>query len=166
MDVPDGPPTDLPKDYDPSFMRDIADMVKNKTLFFIPFFGAYLAFLFGKADYIKGANFIVWIVLAVIFLMSIRYIALVSDLLWALESSRIIIKIRQMSNTEWPTWKTDHAALVGVMKVIPKLASAENWWYRKLMLTMYSGTAIVLNDFFLGNWAMPLMRRLIAMYAG
>jgi hypothetical protein len=30
----------LPVDYDASFLRDIADIVKNRTLFFIPFFGA------------------------------------------------------------------------------------------------------------------------------
>src|SRR6266852_6150008 len=100
MDTPEPPPKDIPKGYDASFLRDIADMVKNKTLFFIPFFGAYLAFIFGKSDYIKQANFIIWFVCAAIFLMSVRYISLVSDLLWAVESSRIIIKVRTMEGSE------------------------------------------------------------------
>ena len=48
-------------DFDASFLKDLADIIKNKTLFFIPFFGAFLAFLFAKTDYIKSANFIIWI---------------------------------------------------------------------------------------------------------
>jgi hypothetical protein len=50
MDTPEPSPTDVPKGYDAGFLRDIADMVKNKTLFFIPFFGAYLAFIFRRLD--------------------------------------------------------------------------------------------------------------------
>jgi hypothetical protein len=157
METPEPPLRDIPKDYDASFLRDIADMVKNKTLFFIPFFGAYLAFLLGKTDYIKGANFVIWIVLIAIFLMSVRYIPLVSDLLWAVESSRIVIKTRAMESTEWPTWEKNHAALVSVMKLLPKLVDAENWWYRKLMLMMYIASFVVLQDLFLGNWPMRII---------
>jgi hypothetical protein len=31
--------------FDPEFLKGIIDIVKNRTLFFIPFFGAHLAFL-------------------------------------------------------------------------------------------------------------------------
>ena len=55
-------------DFDASFLKDLADIIKNKTLFFIPFFGAFLAFLFAKTDYIKSANFIIWIAIILLFL--------------------------------------------------------------------------------------------------
>jgi hypothetical protein len=53
--------------FDASFLKDLADIIKNKTLFFIPFFGALLAFLFTKADYIKGSNAVIWVLLVVLF---------------------------------------------------------------------------------------------------
>lgn len=150
----------LPMNYDPGFLRDVADMVKNRTLFFLPLFGAYLAFLFGKSDYIKGANVPIWIALATVFLMSIRYISLASDLLWALEGSRLAIKIRQMPNVEWPTWQNDHIALRDLMKVIPQLAAHEYWWYKKSMLAIYVCAFIILSDVFLRDVATTLLKRL------
>jgi hypothetical protein len=75
----------MPEDeepFDASFLKDLADIIKDKTLFFIPFFGALLAFLFTKADYIKGSNAVIWVLLAALLGASLRYIQLVSRLLW------------------------------------------------------------------------------------
>jgi hypothetical protein len=55
--------TECEEPFDASFLKDLADIIKNNTLFFIPFFGALLAFLFTKADYIKGSNAVVWVFL-------------------------------------------------------------------------------------------------------
>jgi hypothetical protein len=42
------------KPFNAEFLKIIADIVKNRTLFFIPFFSAFLAFLFTKTDYIAS----------------------------------------------------------------------------------------------------------------
>jgi hypothetical protein len=137
-------------DYDASFLHDIADIVKNKTLFFIPFFGAYLAFLFAKSDYIKEANFVIWIFLGAIFLAGVRYIHLVSQLLWAAESSRLALRFRQLGYAL--TTEEEKKALQDVMALIPKMVAAEDWWFRRIMFLMYIGTFTVLIDIFLGKY--------------
>ena len=44
---------------DMSFIRDFVNIIKNKMLFFFPFFGAFLAFVFTKSDYITNSNWTV-----------------------------------------------------------------------------------------------------------
>src|SRR5258705_8165349 len=88
--------------FDPSFLKDLADIIKNKTLFFIPFFGALLAFLFTKAEYIKGSNAVIWVLLVVLLGASLRYIQIVSRLLWVIESLRFVFNIRKFGTGAWP----------------------------------------------------------------
>jgi hypothetical protein len=48
-------------EFDIGWFKDLADIVKNKTMFFLPCFGALLAFLFAKSDYIKSSNWGIWL---------------------------------------------------------------------------------------------------------
>jgi hypothetical protein len=43
-------------DFDISWFKDLTDIVKNKTMFFLPCFGPFLAFVFKQSEYIKGTN--------------------------------------------------------------------------------------------------------------
>ena len=83
-------------EYDASYLRDLADIVKNKTLFFVPFFGAFLAFLVGKTDYLKSAGVAVWVFSCLIFMASALYIYLVTQLLWTLENCRLVFTFRRI----------------------------------------------------------------------
>lgn len=76
------------EDLDVTFLRDIADIIKNRTLFFLPFFGAFIAFLFSKSDYIRGANPAIWVICIALFFVCIKYIRSASTLLWVLEGMR------------------------------------------------------------------------------
>lgn len=51
---------------DAEHLKGLTDIVKNKTLFLIPFFSACLAFLLAKTDYIKEANLAIWALLAAV----------------------------------------------------------------------------------------------------
>jgi uncharacterized membrane protein YsdA (DUF1294 family) len=42
--------------FDASFLKDLADIIKNKTLFFIPFFGGAFGVLFTKPITSKAAT--------------------------------------------------------------------------------------------------------------
>jgi hypothetical protein len=127
--------------FDASFLKDLADIIKNKTLFFIPFFGALLAFLFTKADYIKSSNAVIWVLLAVLLLASLRYIQLVSQLL-----------------------EKDKAASVDLLKLVPGLMKSEGWWFRKVMILMYFALGLVLYDIFFGQMVRDLLTTLIARF--
>jgi hypothetical protein len=150
--------------FDASFLKDLADIIKNKTLFFIPFFGALLAFLFTKADYIKSSNAIIWVLLAVLLLASLRYIQLVSQLLWVIESLRFVFNIRKLGTGAWPDWEKDKAASVNLLKLVPELMKTEGWWFRKVMLLMYFALGLVLFDIFFGQMVRALLVLLIARF--
>jgi hypothetical protein len=97
--------TESEEPFEASFLKDLADIIKNKTLFFIPFFGALLAFLFTKADYIKGSDAVVWVLLTALLGASLRYIQLVSQLLWVIESLRFVFNIKKFGTGAWPDWE-------------------------------------------------------------
>jgi hypothetical protein len=150
--------------FDASFLKDLADIIKNKTLFFIPFFGALLAFLFTKADYIKSSNAVIWVLLAVLLGASLRYIQLVSQLLWAIESLRFVFNIRKLGTGAWPEWEKDKAASVDLLKLVPELMKAEGWWFRKVMVLMYFALGLVLYDIFFGQMVRDLITMLFARF--
>ena len=147
--------------FDPSFLKDLADILKNKTLFFIPFFGAYLAFVLGKSDYLREANPVIWLMVTSIFFVSVRYIFLVSQLLWAIESSRLISNLLKMGVEPWVDKEKDTAALSQTMSLIPKMVAAEDWWYRLVMFLMYLASFTVLSDIFFGKYLSEHLGKLI-----
>ena len=150
-------------DFDASFLKDLADIIKNKTLFFIPFFGAFLAFLFAKTDYIKSANFIIWIAIILLFLACIRYISLVSQLLWGIESARFVFNWHK-ARPDIVQSEKDKDAVLALFKLIPEMASTEDWWFRKIMLMMYLATFMVLSDIFIGKWISQHLLTLLSAY--
>lgn len=150
------------KDFDPSYLRDLVDIIKNKTLFFIPFFGALLAFLLTKSDFVKNSNFVIWGLLAVLLASCVRYISLVSDLLWVMESLRFVFTIRKSGVEEWPTWAEDRKSATELLKLVPKLIALENWWYRRVMSMMYFALFLVLFDIFFGKAVSDFISMLVA----
>jgi hypothetical protein len=140
------------EEYDIEWFKELTDIVKNKTVFFLPCFGAFLAFLFAKSDYIKSSNWVIWLLVTVLLFASIRYIHLVSQLLWAIESTRLSLKIHKMRKETWLTKEADYAASVAMLKLVPQLYMAEDWWFKKIMYLFGLGTLIVLGDIFFGKW--------------
>jgi hypothetical protein len=144
--------SDEEKIRDAEHLKGLTDIVKNKTLFFIPFFSAYLAFLLTKTDYIKGANLAIWVLLGSVMLASIRYISVVSNLLWAVESCRMIFTFNKMGIDPWMNREKDLTVFKDVMLLIPKMMATEEWWFKKVMLLMYIGAFCVFEDLFLGYY--------------
>jgi hypothetical protein len=151
----------MSEEYDIEWFRDLTDIVKNKTMFFLPCFGAFLAFLFAKSQYIKDSNPVIWLLVAALLLISIRYIYLVSQLLWAIESTRLSFKIHKMREEPWPTKEADYAASVAMMKLVPQLYLAEDWWFKKIIYLFALATLMVLGDIFFGDWGVQILRSLL-----
>jgi len=137
---------------DVTFLRDIADIIKNRTLFFLPFFGAFIAFLFSKSDYIKESNTAISAICIVLFFVCIKYIHCASNLLWVLEGLRFSFAQRKRGGEHWPDWEKDKTALVGVMKLLPQMVNQEHNWFKRTMLLMYLAAFCVLVDLFVGKW--------------
>jgi hypothetical protein len=150
------------KIFDAEYLKGLTDIVKNKTLFFIPFFGAYLAFLLTKTEYIKSANFVIWLIIATIFFFSVRYIHLVSQLLWSIETCRMIFTFHKIGIDPWTDKEKDIATFSEVMKLIPKMVTAEDWWFKKIMFLMYLGTFCVLQDIFFGKYTYAFAEKMTA----
>src|SRR6202035_131048 len=101
---------------------------------------------------IKSSNWVIWLFIVTLLLMSRRYIYLVSQLLWAMESTRLALKIHKMQIATWPTKQTDYADLIEMMKIIPDMYLAEDWWFKRIMYLFGLGTLTVLGDIFFGKY--------------
>ena len=66
---------------DMAFIKDFVDIIKNTMLFFFPFFGAFLAFLFAKSDHVISANWAVKLLCTASFFVGIWYAYYVSQAL-------------------------------------------------------------------------------------
>jgi hypothetical protein len=102
------------------------------------------------------------LLVATILVMSMRYIHLVSQLLWAIESTRLSVKIHGMKVQEWPTKEVDAKAILEIMKMVPKLYHTEDWWFNKTMYLFALGTIIVLFDKFFRDTIHLQLQRLFS----
>jgi hypothetical protein len=50
----------MSEEYDIEWFRDLTDIVKNKTMFFLPCFGAFLAWCGGNATVIGTLAFVLF----------------------------------------------------------------------------------------------------------
>jgi hypothetical protein len=83
-----GEPTFLP------FFKDMGEFVRARNLFFIPFYGAFLAFIMTQSAYIINANPLVQLLIAITFLGSVYYANIVSKYLWSLEMLRFLYGVQ------------------------------------------------------------------------
>ena len=54
-----------PKSVDLSYLKDLGDMVRARNLFFVPFFGVFLAFIVTQSKYIIEGNPIIQLLIFV-----------------------------------------------------------------------------------------------------
>jgi hypothetical protein len=76
--------------FDPSVLKDLSDMVKARNIFFVPFFGVFLAFLVAQSKYIISTNGCAQILIASTFICGTIYAYVVSNYLWILETLRFM----------------------------------------------------------------------------
>ena len=65
-------------------------MVKARNFFFVPFFGAFHAFVVTQSKYIIDAHIVVKTLIVVTFLLGVVYAWTVSNYLWTLERLRFM----------------------------------------------------------------------------
>lgn len=134
---------------DLSFLRDFADIIKNRLLIFSPFFGVFLVFLFNKNDYVFLSPPGVKILCGICFLMGINYAATVSKLLSVLETLRVLPALAKRNET--PT----SSILPLLTEVTPKIGpmlNREGKLFKRTMFCLYFTAIFVLGDIYFGKW--------------
>jgi hypothetical protein len=136
------------KKLDFSPYRDIVDIIKNKLLFFFPFFGAFLVFLFNKSDYISSAGLSVKLLCGISFLAGIFYAAVVCEILWVIESTRLAFTF---ANKDLPSISVeDRKNIIEVATRIPKMVAFENKLFRWTMYILWLTGFTTLVDIYFG----------------
>jgi hypothetical protein len=138
---------------DLSFLRDVADIIKNKMLFFFPFYGAFLALLFTTSEYVMQASLTVWILCAATFFAGISYAYQVSQTLWALESVRLVTVLSKANLNGFLSSITDDQkkAAVEISQKLAPMVAFEDKLFRRTMFLIYFTAIAVLFDIYFGK---------------
>lgn len=134
-------------DFDFSFFKDMSDIVRGRIALFLPFFGAYLAFVLSKNDYVLSAIWPIKLWLAFVFFLGAFYASTAADALWAIENIKLMLSMNKASSGEImkAASDTEKSAIVSVGTTIPKILSFEAKLFRWVMRVLYftGGTAII-----------------------
>jgi hypothetical protein len=139
---------------DMSFIKDFVDIIKNKMLFFFPFYGAFLAFLFAKSDYIMGASWAIKLLCGASFFVGIWYAYNISQALWILESTMLIFTLQKTTKGALFSDLTDdqREALREALSKIGPIFGFEDKLFRQTMFLLYLTAASVLFDIYFGKF--------------
>lgn len=127
---------------DGSVFKDLADVIRAKNIFFVPFYGAFVAFLVGKSELVAGGMWICKAVWALTFFAGIAYASIVSQLLWVLETLRFATNVEKASNGEFnafsqPTDGTVKSSSMSLGDQVLRSVEWENRVYRWMMWLLY-----------------------------
>ena len=102
------------------FLKDCADMLRGRVLFFMPFFAAFVAFLVSKSDYVvNAAGWSVKLVCMITFLAGVGYAAFISETIWLIDdcdwycSAKATLKATWLTSSHKPIrriFKTGHGS--------------------------------------------------------
>ena len=130
--------------------KDFGDLIRVRTLFFFPFYGAFLTFLFAKSQYIIDANAIIQIEFFATFLSGVSYAWTVAGLLSRIEETRLIMGVK-LSPFIGEGLIFPPAQLGGITAVLKSLLPAHNFEKKLFAWSMYLlwlTTGSVLFDIF------------------
>jgi hypothetical protein len=139
---------------DMSFIRDFVDIIKNKMLFFFPFFGAFLVFVFTKSDYVANSYWTVKLLCAASFFVGIWYAYNVSQALWLLESTRLAFTLDKTTKGHVFAMLPDdqREAIRAALSKIGPIFGFEDKLFRRTMYLLYLTAASVLFDIYFGKF--------------
>ena len=136
-----------------AYINDLVDIIKNKLLFYFPFFGAFLAFLVAKSDYVLNANWFIKALCASSFLAGIAYAYIVSDALWLLERVRLIFTLEKVSDGVLFASSTEEqkTAVIEALRKFGRIYSFEDKLFRKTMYLLWLTAGSILFDIYFGK---------------
>jgi hypothetical protein len=132
-------------------------------MFFAPYFGAFLAFLVAKSEYLVEANFIIQVEAVVTFVMGIYYSSVLSRHLSDLESIRAVhgLRLHPLVGQTLVEDKKLNDALITFGTTLPKTTAFEARLFKWTMQCLWLTTGSVLFDIFFGKFFHTLLDPLI-----
>jgi hypothetical protein len=138
---------------DVTCLKDLGDIVRARNIFFVPFFGAFLAFLIAKSQYIIDASILIQIEAFVTFSLGVYYSSVVSNFLWTLDVLRfhhgIRLNPRLCPSLRLPTDQS--SAMSALFATVGPSIGHEDRLFRWTMRSLWLSTGTVLLDIFFGN---------------
>ena len=135
---------------DMACLKDIADTVRARDIFFVPFFGAFLTFLFAKPDMIIEGGPAVWVEVACTFLLGITYSIIVSAYLEKLEGLRMLFNMTLSPRLNHELNKTPgfHHGLLSDLTTIGQNGKLERRVYKLVMYSLWLSSGTMLMKIF------------------
>jgi hypothetical protein len=149
---------DQPEDnttYASQFLKDCAEMLRGRVIFFIPFFGAFVAFMVAKSDYILAASFTVKAACLITFAAGIAYAAFLSETIWLVDALRFATASKKQSPETFT--EPDRAALKEGVAVLSKRLGIEYNLFRWMMWFLYMVSFVVIWDLFFSKGFLALL---------
>jgi hypothetical protein len=129
-----------------SMAKDIGEILRTRILIFIPFFGAFLAFLFSKSDYLQGTIWLTKLWCLAVFGLGAVYAQTVASLLSAMEQIRMIANIYDGFDVMPEKDRQDLSVIVGQ---IPKAYAFQEKLFSWTMYVLYlTGGSMLLQIMF------------------
>jgi hypothetical protein len=127
----------------------MGELVRARNLFFIPFYGAFLAFIMTQSAYIINANPLVQLLIAITFLGGVYYANIVSKYLWSLEMLRFLYGVQSK-------YKSLDEKAIEAVSVLSATTQSLMYWEGKVlkweMYLLWITTGSVLIDIYFGHF--------------
>jgi hypothetical protein len=134
--------------------KDLIDVLKAKSYFFVPFYAALIGFLISKVEYVTKASIFIQLLCAWTMLSCTLYASVLTRMLTQLEKLRLIFNLDQ--NTQGDFFRSLQDSTVSNGKIVDaeqfKTAlDFESKCYRVAMNSMYFCASLVLIDIYFGR---------------
>lgn len=135
-------------------LKDLGDISRARNLFFMPFFGALLAFIVAKSDYIISSNIIIQAEVLITFCLGVLYAWIVTKHMVMLESIRFV----QSANVTSEGFvfsnlsKKELEAITKAGYIIQAIIKGEQVFFKWTMRALWITTGTVFIDIFFGKW--------------
>ena len=135
------------------YFRDVSEIIKARNIYFTPFFGAFIAFLVAKNEYISGAGWVIQIELIMTFLFGVSYAYTVSSFLSKLEGLRVMLcmKMSPFFGPELHFTAGEWASIDATMRTIGPAIRFESRLFRWVMRLLWLTTVSVMLDLYFGS---------------
>lgn len=139
---------------DGSFFKDLADVIRAKNMFFVPFFGAFVAFLVAKVDAVMAGTWFFKFACVATFFTGIAYASVVSQLLWMLETLRFVVNLEKFSEGDFKPFEgvsseNPSDVKTGLAEQVIRSIRWENRIYRWVMWLLYFAALTALCEMYL-----------------
>jgi len=146
------PPNQKELPFGITFLKDWADSIRGRAIFFLPFFAAFIAFMVTKSDYLLNtSNYFLVGTCLVTFACGIAYVGFITETLWLLDSLRFLASAQHHSEQGFMSDKDVHA-YKETSAVLIKRLGIEYKLFRWMMWLLYFAVVQIIYDLFFMKW--------------